>query len=212
MSGEPICVTSESVDKSGSRTEDSSATGVLQTVTTQSVVDEWTWGHQPDHDQMRDALRGLLEEQQELAWQAAATTPSMQRLQKRLAVLSRYFLALSRHQPTSGSTVSFGAKQKKRNQAKARIQSSRHVAAEENTTQRLARVGSRTVLSFIFSFLRRAWRSGEDTDLCSDLLQESLSTMLTLPVASLFDENSISAVWVEVVDEGSKFLRRVVMG
>ena len=40
--------------------------------------------------------------------------------------------------------------------------------------QGLARLGSRTALSFAFAFLRRAWRSGEDSDLCSDLLQVNL--------------------------------------
>ena len=32
----------------------------------------------------------------------------------------------------------------------------------EKATLGLARVGSRTALSFAFAFLRRAWRSGED--------------------------------------------------
>ena len=41
----------------------------------------------------------------------------------------------------------------------------------------LARVGSRAALSFAFAFLRRAWRSGEDADLCSELLQESLDAL-----------------------------------
>ena len=44
--------------------------------------------------------------------------------------------------------------------------------------QGLARLGSRAALSFAFAFLRRAWRSGEDTDLCNDLLQESLEVIL----------------------------------
>ena len=37
--------------------------------------------------------------------------------------------------------------------------------------QGLARLGSRAALSFAFAFLRRAWRNGEDSDLCTDLLQ-----------------------------------------
>ena len=43
----------------------------------------------------------------------------------------------------------------------------------EKATISLARVGSRAALSFAFAFLRRAWRSGEDSDLCSDLLMVS---------------------------------------
>ena len=210
--GEPFNSTAESSDKAASRIENSTSSSVPQTFVSQSVVDRWTWGQQPDGDQLREALRGLLEEQRELAWQAAGTTPSMQRLQMRLAILSRYFLALSRHQPSSASTVgsSYGTRQKKRNQTKERTQSG--LVAEESVSQRLARVGSGAVISFMFSFLRRAWRLGEDTDMCSDLLQESLSTMLTLRVPSLFDESGVSAIWVEVVDKGSKFLRKVITG
>ena len=51
--------------------------------------------------------------------------------------------------------------------------------------QGLARLGSRAALSFAFAFLRRAWRSGEDTDLCNDLLQESLEVIFCLNFGDL---------------------------
>ncbi|MBN3299656.1 HERC2 ligase, partial [Amia calva] len=73
----------------------------------------------------------------------------------------------------------------------------------------LARVGSRAALSFAFAFLRRAWRSGEDADLCSELLQESLDALRALPEASLFDEGTVSSVWLEVVERATKFLSDV---
>lgn len=76
----------------------------------------------------------------------------------------------------------------------------------------LARVGSRAALSFAFAFLRRAWRSGEDADLCSELLQESLDALRSLPEATLFDEGSVSSVWLEVVERATKFLHSVVAG
>lgn len=41
----------------------------------------------------------------------------------------------------------------------------------------LARVGARAALNFSFAFLRRAWRSGEDTDLCSELLTDALAAL-----------------------------------
>lgn len=41
----------------------------------------------------------------------------------------------------------------------------------------LARVGTRAALNFSFAFLRRAWRSGEDTDLCSELLTDALAAL-----------------------------------
>ena len=62
-----------------------------------SIMDSWTWGQQPTADQLREALQALILEQQELASQAAGTTLSAMRLQQRLAVLGRYFIAHARH-------------------------------------------------------------------------------------------------------------------
>ena len=84
--------------------------------------------------------------------------------------------------------------------------------AAEKATLGLARVGSRAALSFAFAFLRRAWRSGEDADLCSDLLQESLDALRSLPEATLFQQDTVSAVWLEVVERAAKFLKGVVEG
>ena len=60
------------------------------------LMDLWTWGDQPSPDQLQEVLQGLIFEQRELASQAAGTTLSAMRLQQRLAVLGRYFIALSR--------------------------------------------------------------------------------------------------------------------
>jgi len=83
---------------------------------------------------------------------------------------------------------------------------------EESAMLGLARVGSRAILSFAFAFLRRAWRSGEDSDLCSELLQESLEALRSLPEATLFTGDGNSGVWLEVVERSSKFLRSVIEG
>lgn len=82
----------------------------------------------------------------------------------------------------------------------------------EKATAGLARVGSRAALNFSFAYLRRAWRSGEDIDFCSELLTESLEALQSLPEATLFDENNVSQVWLEVVERSAKFLRQVVTG
>lgn len=76
----------------------------------------------------------------------------------------------------------------------------------------LARVGTRAALNFSFAFLRRAWRSGEDTDLCSELLVDALEALQGLPEASLFDTSLVSQLWVEVLERSIKFLRQVVLG
>uniref|UniRef100_A0A1B0C9V3 E3 ubiquitin-protein ligase herc2 n=2 Tax=Lutzomyia longipalpis TaxID=7200 RepID=A0A1B0C9V3_LUTLO len=76
----------------------------------------------------------------------------------------------------------------------------------------LARVGTRAALNFSFAFLRRAWRSGEDTELCSELLTEALESLHGLPEASLFNSGEISPLWIEVLERSIKFLRQVVLG
>lgn len=49
--------------------------------------------------------------------------------------------------------------------------------------------------------------AGDDADLCSELLQESLDALRALPEATLFDEGTVSSVWLEVVERATKFLR-----
>ncbi|UYV60264.1 HERC2 [Cordylochernes scorpioides] len=149
-----------------------------------SIIDSWTWGPQPGR-----------------------YTPFINKLSKQLIVFQRYFTALARRKSALdiklGSRSFHGAlffphEEKKR--------------PADNPTTSLARVGCRAALSFAFAFLQRAWRSGTDGDLCTDLLQESLDALRMLPEGSLFEDSSISLVWQEAVDRSAKFLRSVVLG
>ena len=79
-------------------------------------------------------------------------------------------------------------------------------------TDGLAKVGARAALSFAFAFLKRAWRSGEDSDLCSEVLQEAFEILHGLPVALLFDSTSVSTIWLDVVDRSVLFLTEVCKG
>lgn len=103
----------------------------------------------------------------------------------------------------------------------------------------LAKIGTRTALNFAFAFLRRAWRSGswrssilyyhlmtsmhkplshwmritgEDSDICTELLQETFESLQSLPEALLFDESKVSPVWIDILEKSSSFLRQVVLG
>ncbi|GIY42325.1 e3 ubiquitin-protein ligase HERC2 [Caerostris extrusa] len=76
---------------------------------------------------------------------------------------------------------------------------------EEKPLATLARVGCTIAMSFAFASLRRAWRSGEDSDLCRELLLETLKALRALPEASLFDTGSISSVWLDTVQRASVF-------
>ncbi|XP_066478199.1 E3 ubiquitin-protein ligase HERC2 isoform X5 [Tiliqua scincoides] len=179
----------------------------LPTYRAKSIVESWVWGKQPDVNELKECLYVLVKEQQALAKKTATTTLSALRLKQRLAILERYFIALNRtvlqdnvKVKWKSSIISLPAVDKK---------SPRPVG---KGVEGLARVGSRAALSFAFAFLRRAWRSGEDADLCSELLQESLDALRALPEASLFDEGTVSFVWLEVVERATKFLRSVVTG
>nr|XP_014343905.1 PREDICTED: E3 ubiquitin-protein ligase HERC2 [Latimeria chalumnae] len=172
-----------------------------------SIIESWVWGRQPDVSELKECLQVLVKEQQALVAQTAITALSALRLKQRLVVLERYFIALNRSVLQENvmvrwksTSVLLPTTEKK---------SSRTVG---KGVEGLARVGSRAALSFAFAFLRRAWRSGEDADLCSELLQESLDALRALPEASLFDEGTVSSVWLEVVERATKFLRSVVTG
>ncbi|KAK2507178.1 hypothetical protein MC885_011827 [Smutsia gigantea] len=55
-------------------------------------------------------------------------------------------------------------------------------------------------------------RTWDDANLCSELLQETLDALKSLPETSLFDESTVYSVWLEVVERATRFLRSVVKG
>ncbi|XP_063244096.1 E3 ubiquitin-protein ligase HERC2 isoform X2 [Bacillus rossius redtenbacheri] len=172
----------------------------------QPQIDSWTWGPQPSLNQLQMCMRSLNFEQKELCYEAANSTLSATRFKQRLMIAHRYFVALGRHLPPDSSSAS---NKTTTSAASTDLKSSK---SSEKAALSLAKVGSRAAMNFSFAFLRRAWRSGEDTDLCSELLVESLDALQTLPECTLFEESSVSPVWLEVVDRSDKFLRQVVLG
>ncbi|XP_027882785.1 E3 ubiquitin-protein ligase HERC2 isoform X2 [Xiphophorus couchianus] len=170
-----------------------------------AIIETWDWGRQPDETELKDCLLVLVEDQQKLSAQMAKSTLSAQRLRQRLVILERYLISLSHSMMEEKYKVRW------------KMPPSQPLTATDNKSPRpaskgvegLARVGSRAALSFAFAFLRRAWRSGDDADLCSELLQESLDALRALPEATLFDEGTVSSVWLEVVERATKFLSDV---
>uniref|UniRef100_A0A8D3BZ47 HECT-type E3 ubiquitin transferase n=1 Tax=Scophthalmus maximus TaxID=52904 RepID=A0A8D3BZ47_SCOMX len=160
----------------------------------------------PDEIELKDCLLVLVDDQQKLSAQKAKSTLSAQRLRQRLVILERYLISLSH------------SMMEEKYEVRWKTPPSPPLPAADNKSPRpvskgvegLARVGSRAALSFAFAFLRRAWRSGDDADLCSELLQESLDALRALPEATLFDEGTVSSVWLEVVERATKFLRFVI--
>ena len=173
----------------------------------QATISSWTWAEQPPRTALASVLAAIVREQGELVGSAAGTTLSSMRLRQRLTVTQRYLTALGRTAqpaPQQERLVPVVAVVEEREDSRR--------PPGERAAMGLARVGSRAALSFAFAFLRRAWRSGEDQDLCSDLLSESLEALQALPEASLFDSKAVSAVWLEVVERAGKFLHQVVVG
>lgn len=87
-----------------------------------------------------------------------------------------------------------------------------HSLQTTSTTVGLAHIGARAAFSFACAFLRRAWKSGEDADLCGEFLQEAHEALKSLPECLLFDEDTVSPVWIDTVERVSMFLKAVVSG
>lgn len=165
----------------------------------------------------------MLTEQRDLSLQAAGHSLSAIHLKQRLFIYHRYLAALSRTQklkPTNRNANTRKNTIQNEQMKKLELQKAQSLeqkqlstaAAVERATFGLARVGTRAALNFSFAFLRRAWRSGEDTELCSELLLEALEALQGLPEASLFDTTQVSSLWLDALERSVKFLRQVVLG
>ncbi|RLU17868.1 hypothetical protein DMN91_010107 [Ooceraea biroi] len=177
---------------------------VEKPISTRRIMDSWLWGPQPSLTDLKECINLSIKEQRKLCCDVANSTLSATRLRQRLIVARRYFIALSRHKPQEIKDIS--------NLPKPIGKLQKTIRPNEKATLGLARVGSRAALNFSFAYLRRAWRSGEDVEFCSELLTESLEALQSLPEATLFDETNVSQVWLEVVERSAKFLRQVVTG
>ncbi|XP_046386640.1 E3 ubiquitin-protein ligase HERC2 isoform X3 [Ischnura elegans] len=180
-------------------------------------LESWTWGPQPTPEKLTSCLYSLIHEQARSCNEAASCGLWACRLRQCLAIAHRHFAAVAQQRnhhiynhviTPKANTVG----EPMRTVGKTSNSTRKCLKSTEKATIGLARVGSRAALNFSFAFLRRAWRSGEDSDLCSELLQESLDALQSLSLATLFDETSVSPVWLEVVDRSAKFLRQVVLG
>ncbi|KAG5897066.1 hypothetical protein JTB14_025882 [Gonioctena quinquepunctata] len=179
----------------------------------ESLLDRWAWGPQPTIEQLSQSILSLNNEQKLVCSEAAKSTLSATRLYHRLFLLKRYFIALNRipHPIEFEQGIYTRKCSSSLTETKAEVKT-KIKTANLDPAASLARVGSRAALNFSFAFLRRAWRLNEDIDLCSELLNESLEALRLLPAATLYEQNDVSPVWLEVVERSSKFLRQVVTG
>lgn len=128
-----------------------------------------------------------------------------------LKVYERYFTAVARSKSkkvTSSNRESTFIEDKEFNYGNDTKEMSTNCGKAKHE---LAKIGSRTALNFFFASLKRAWRSG-DTDLCSELLSDSLEAIQTsLEPGTLFDTSSLSSLWMEGIEKSIKFLRQIVL-
>lgn len=150
------------------------------------IIDSWTWGNRPSEVKLREALHLICSEQLKICGDASGTTLYSYRFRQRATVLKRYYIAQCRTSQNwslvqqdckdqqdlenENNTVPKSAEsQPKKDRFHKNL--GRNPKSFQPHPQGLARLGSRAALSFAFAFLRRAWRNGEDSDLCTDLLQ-----------------------------------------
>ncbi|CAM1314857.1 Uncharacterised protein at_DN1722, partial [Pycnogonum litorale] len=174
------------------------------------VIDSWIWGLQPDSNQLKSSLKSLLHEQWQLCTEVAGNTLTAERIKQRLIISARYFVALSRKDCKNVESAKSKSTDVRFNRESFKLQYKCSSRPADKATHGLARVGCRAALSFAFAFMTRSWKSGEDVELCSDLLKESLDALRSLPEATLFDESSVSGIWLEMVDRTAHFLHSVV--
>ncbi|XP_072386929.1 E3 ubiquitin-protein ligase HERC2 [Diabrotica undecimpunctata] len=178
----------------------------------ESLLYRWDWGPQPTTDQLSESICSLNQQQESLCAEAADSTLSSIRLHYRLLIFKRYFIALNRAPHPLEIEHSIFTRKASMEPSDAKLTAKIKKMSNADPATSLAQVGSRAALNFSFAFLKRAWRLGEDIDLCSELLNESLDALRLLPVATLFEQNDVSPVWLEVVERSIKFLKQVVTG
>ncbi|KAL1491483.1 hypothetical protein ABEB36_012074 [Hypothenemus hampei] len=191
---------------------------------TEALINQWAWGPKPSIHDLKQCIQSLNNELSCICSEAAQNTLSSTSLHFKLLILKRYFIALSRVPHTINPDKMTESQVKLATDTTADVKIvgdcdkalertvARKISNKLNPAIGLARVGSRAALNFSFAFLRRAWRLGEDIDLCSELLTESLDALKILPVCTLYNQEHISPVWLEVLEKSSKFLRQVVEG
>ena len=183
---------------------------------TELTLSSWLWSQPPNQLAKHDCQRTMISELHELALRAAGNCLSAQQLRQQLFIYERYFVALKRNQQQPQPHPSPPTQQQQPEECIVPAppeQEQRRPLEPEHAALGLARVGTRAALNFSFAFLRRAWRSGEDMEMCSELLSEALESLQELPEATLFDATAqVSPLWLEVMERSIKFLRLVALG
>lgn len=71
--------------------------------------------------------------------------------------------------------------------------------------------GLNMLLKYTFKFIEKTWESGQNMDLCSEMLHEAFAMFQNMPKALLFDDTEDSKDLVAMVQKTILFLKRIVI-
>ncbi|KAL4709830.1 hypothetical protein ACJJTC_001284, partial [Scirpophaga incertulas] len=211
---------------------------IVTPVPSGQVIDDLKWKLELGPDCLQNLMESLLWEQRVRAINTALTCPYISQIRRLIVLCNRHLVAVIREQPNNRELKKIKSDKKLAHTVSNRTLSNvvntlnkpvDHTAEvqEENDDQAddsenafgLARVGARAALRLALSLVRRAWRCGEDADVCSALLRDALDAVRALPDAALFAGAGAAQqaprsqkIWAEVVDSAAKFLHQVVVG
>nr|XP_026484631.1 probable E3 ubiquitin-protein ligase HERC2 isoform X1 [Vanessa tameamea] len=206
------------------------------------VIDDIKWKLDPGPECLQSLMEALVWEQRVRAINTAVSCPFISQIRRLIVLCHRHLVAVIRDQNNHKEVKKVKLEKKPvhgvSNRALSNVVSALNKPvelssdapedSEEQTDDSesafgLARVGARAALRLALSLVRRAWRCGEDADVCSALLRDALDAVRALPDAALYagsgQMNSIAQqaprsqkIWAEVVDSAAKFLHQVVAG
>lgn len=205
------------------------------------LLDELKWKNDPGQSSLRNLIDSIIWEQRNRAVITAITCPFIKHIRQLIVLCNRHLVAVirdhnyqkSQKKSKTDKKVSHASNNRTLSNTVNTIKKPLEIASDnqdnvEDQTEDsesgfgrlgLARVGARAALRLALSLVRRAWRCGEDADVCSALLRDALDAVRALPDAALFaGADALQGVprsqkiWAEVVDSAAKFLHEVVVG
>ncbi|KAJ8734224.1 hypothetical protein PYW07_014775 [Mythimna separata] len=201
------------------------------------IMDDLKWKQDPGPECLQSLMEALIWEQRVRAINTAVTCPFISQIRRLIVLCNRHLVAVIRDQSQNKEIKRVRIDKKPphavSNRALSNVVGTLNKAgdgsaesqedSEEQTDDSesaigLARVGARAALRLALSLVRRAWRCGEDADVCSALLRDALDAVRALPDAGLFAGTGSTPaprsqkIWAEVVDSAAKFLHQVVIG
>ncbi|KAJ2946601.1 hypothetical protein O0L34_g12657 [Tuta absoluta] len=199
------------------------------------VIDDLKWKQDPGPESLKILQDALQWEQRTRAINAAVTCPFISQIRRLIVLCNRHLVAVIRDQNNHKEVKRIKLEKRPAHAISNRALSSLNKPIELSTESQedgeepstddaesalgLARVGARAALRLALSLVRRAWRCGEDADVCSALLRDALDAVRALPDAALFSGAGTAQqaprsqkIWAEVVDSAAKFLHQVVAG